>query len=311
MPDINRTPFEKHGRLSVKGTRLLDSHGEEFRLYGMSTHGLAWFPDYVNREAFSTLCNEWNTNCIRLALYTHEYGGYCTNGDKEALKAILRKGVEYATEAGMYAIIDWHVLMEKSPMVYKEYAAEFFAEMSELYKNHDNVLYEICNEPDDSVEWWEVKSYAEEIIPIIRRNAPNAVIIVGTTSWCQDADKVLEAPLEFDNVLYAVHFYADTHRDYIRDKAAKAAEGGLPLFVSEFSITDFTGDANINTEQGKLWMGLIDKYHLSYLCWSLNASKQACCVIKQDCKKLSGWTRDDLSETGKWVFDRFSSEKNR
>lgn len=60
----------------------MDSSGEKFQLRGMSTHGVAWYPAYVCKETFTALRDEWNTNCVRLAMYTHENLGYCSNGDK-------------------------------------------------------------------------------------------------------------------------------------------------------------------------------------------------------------------------------------
>ena len=36
------------GALQVYGTQLTDSSGNPVQLKGISTHGLAWFPEYVN-----------------------------------------------------------------------------------------------------------------------------------------------------------------------------------------------------------------------------------------------------------------------
>lgn len=71
---------KEHGKLSVKGTQLVDKNGNNFQLKGMSTHGLSWFPGFVNENAFKTLRDDWNTNVVRLAMYTAEYGGYCSGG---------------------------------------------------------------------------------------------------------------------------------------------------------------------------------------------------------------------------------------
>jgi aryl-phospho-beta-D-glucosidase BglC (GH1 family) len=46
-------------------------------------------------------------NLVRLAMYTDEYGGYCSGGDKAQLEAVVDKGVKAATDLGMYVIIDW------------------------------------------------------------------------------------------------------------------------------------------------------------------------------------------------------------
>ena len=142
------TPLENHGALQVKGTQLVDKNGDSYQLKGVSTHGLAWFPEYVNKDAFQTLRDDWGANVIRLAMYTDENGGYCTDGNQDQLKQLVSDGVEYATELGMYVIIDWHVLHDQDPTVYQGEAEAFFAEMSAKYAKYDNVIYEICNEPN-------------------------------------------------------------------------------------------------------------------------------------------------------------------
>ncbi len=60
------------GALRVDNTRLVDENGQAVQLKGISTHGLAWFPDYINEACFRQLREEWNANVIRLAMYTAE-----------------------------------------------------------------------------------------------------------------------------------------------------------------------------------------------------------------------------------------------
>ena len=302
------TPFGKHGKISVSGTDLIDENGEKFQLYGMSTNGIAWYPDYVEYLSFMTLRNEWNTNCVRIAMYTDENLGYCTNGDKEELKALVREAVEYVDKLGMYAIIDWHILYDQNPNVYKNEAIEFFDEMSELYKDHDNIIYEICNEPNTSAKWSDVKDYANEVIPVIRGNDPDSVILVGTTTWCQDLDQAYADPLEFDNIMYSLHFYADTHKEWLRERASACIEGGLPVFVSEFSICDASGNGAANYEEGEKWFELIEKYNLSYMCWSLANNSASSSVLTENNVKKGGWKEEDLSEIGSWVVGKFRDE---
>ena len=111
--------------------------------------------------------------------------------------------------------------------------------MSSTYKDYDNVIYEICNEPNGGTTWESIKSYAEEIIPIIRKNDKDALIIVGTPNWSQDVDIASNNPIKGqENILYAVHFYAATHKDNIRGKVETAIGNGLPVIVSESSICE-------------------------------------------------------------------------
>lgn len=302
------TPVANHGALSVNGAYLVDSSGRKFQLYGMSTHGLAWFPDYVNYDTFEFLRDDWNTNCIRLAMYSGENGGYCTGGDKARLKSLVNSGVEYATDLGMYVIIDWHVLGDRTPMTYKEEAKKFFDEMSKKYANYPNVLYEICNEPNGGTSWSEISTYANEVIPVIRKNSPNSVIIVGTPTWSQEVDKAAAAPLKFDNVMYTLHFYADTHRDGLRNTMESCIKGGLPVFISEFGMCDASGNGAVNESESNKWKSLIDKYNISYMCWNLANKGESSSIIRSGCSKLYGWTDNDLSTQGKLIRSWFLSE---
>lgn len=305
------TPAASHGALKVDGASLTDAKGEKYQLYGMSTHGIAWFPQYVDKSTFCTLRDDWGTNCVRLAMYTDEYGGYCSGGNKDELKEIVENGVAWATELGMYVIVDWHVLNDKDPNVYKAEAAEFFDQMADKWKNQDNVIYEICNEPNSGTSWEMIKSYANEIIPIIRKHDKDAVIIVGTPDWSQGIDQALKSPLEFDNVMYALHFYAGTHTDWLRDRAKECMDKGLPVFISEFGMCDASGSGANDFVQAEKWMELIDTYNLSYCCWNLANKNEKSSVIKADCGKTAGWDEMELSESGGWIRQRFREEASQ
>lgn len=296
------TPYANHGKLKVSGTNLVDKNGKKYQLKGVSTHGIAWFPDYVNSSAFKTIRDDWKGNLIRIAMYSAENMGYCTGGDKAQLKKLVTNGVDAATSLGMYVIIDWHVLGDQNPLTNKEEAKKFFDEMSKKYKNNGNVLYEICNEPNGGTSWADVKKYAEEVIPIIKKNCPDAVIIVGTPTWSQDVDQAAANPITgYTNIMYAAHFYAATHTDWLRNKISSAIDSGLPIFISEFSICDASGNGANDYNQAEEWFSLIKKYNLSYASWSLCNKAETSALISSSCSKTGGWSESDLSETGKWI----------
>ena len=56
------SPAGIHGALRVENASLVDKNGELFRLYGMSTHGIAWFPQYVNEETILSYIREQEEN---------------------------------------------------------------------------------------------------------------------------------------------------------------------------------------------------------------------------------------------------------
>ena len=219
-------------KLQVSGTKLTDESGDIIQLRGVSTHGISWFPDYVNYDAFATLRDDWGANVVRIAMYPEEYNGYLSGGDKAALKQIIDNGVNYATDLGMYVIIDWHVL-NYAPSRHTQEACDFFAEMASKYSGHDNVIYEICNEPVGADWNSDIKPYAETVIGTIRQFDDHALILVGTNTWSQDVDSVVGNTLDDGNVMYVAHFYAGTHKDNIRNKISTALNAGVPVFISE------------------------------------------------------------------------------
>ncbi len=292
-----------YGALHVEGTHLAAEDGTPVQLRGVSTHGLGWFPDYVNETMIAQARQEWGCNVFRLAMYTADYNGYCSSDAKQKknLKDIIDTGVKAAVEQEMYVIIDWHILSDNNPNTYKEEAKKFFAEMAKKYKDVPNVIYEICNEPNGGTSWADIKKYALEVIPEIRKHAPEAIIIVGTPTWSQDVDVAAKDPItEYDNIMYALHFYAATHKDSLRDKCKTAVSKGLPLFVTEYGICDASGSGAIDETEANKWIALLDSYGISHAMWNLSNKSETSAIIKSSCSKTSNLTANDLSPAGTW-----------
>ena len=295
------------GALHVEGTKLVDKNGTPVQLRGISSHGLAWFPGYINMECFRQLRQEWNVNVFRLAMYTAEYGGYCSGGDREALKTLVDQGVHFASEADMYVIIDWHILSDNNPNMHRDEAITFFREMSARYAGMEHVIYEICNEPNGGTGWQDVKSYASEVIREIRQNDSDAVILVGTPNWSQFVDLAAADPISgYDNLMYTLHFYAATHKDDLRNRLKAAVDNGLPVFVSEYGICDASGNGFIDIEQANVWIDLLDQYSISYVAWNLSNKNEASSILRPECNKVSGFTAEDLSACGQWLYQRMT-----
>lgn len=301
-----KTPRERYGALQVKGNRLTDQNGNQVQLKGISTHALSWYPQYVNEDFFRQMRDEWKVEVVRLAMYTAEHNGYCVGDEsnKQTLKNVVSEGVNHATNLGMYVIIDWHILSDSNPLQYKEEAKKFFAEMAERYQGYDNVIYEICNEPNSGASWADIKSYANEVIPLIREKDQDAIILVGTPNWSQFVNEAAADPITgYDNLMYVLHFYADTHRDDLRNTLQNAYNQGLPIFVSEFGICDASGNGAINVDEGNKWIDLMDQNGISYCIWNLSNKDESSAFFKKDCTKVSGFTREDLSEEAIWYLD--------
>lgn len=301
---VSNTTNSYYGQLQVKGSQLCDKKGNPVQLKGLSTHGIGWFPEYVNKKTFKTFKEDWNMNVIRLAMYTEENNGYCSsdNTQKKKLKALIHKGIKAAQDLDLYVIIDWHILSDGNPLTNIDEAKAFFKEISSKYKNDPHIIYEICNEPNGNTSWKDIKKYAKQIIPIIRKNAPDAIIIVGTPTWSQDVDVASESPITgYKNLMYALHFYANTHRDDLRNKMVTAIKNDLPVFVSEYGICDASGNGGVNIKEANKWVSLMDQYKVSYVAWNLSNKAESSAILKSSSSKTSSFTNKDLSESGKWL----------
>mgnify|MGYP001638189630 CR=1 FL=1 len=314
------TPVGRHGKLSVQKVDgyaapiMVDQNGVPTQLRGASTHGMHWFPQYVNQNAFQTLRDDWGINMVRLVCYPRDVGsvGYLTGGDstKQQLDTLIQNGVDYATKLGMYALVDWHV-HAYNPNEYLKEAKIFFTKYATMYKDHDNVLYEICNEPTGT-NWYsgngkDLYTYCSEVIKTIRAIDPDAIIICGTNTWSQDVDQVAAKPMKalgYENIMYTFHFYSATHKENLMKKVRLATKDGTPIFVTEFGICSADGNGSYDAENADRWIELLDELNISFACWSYSNCNEKSAYFKSSCSNAGGdWTADDLTTTGKWLIN--------
>ena len=314
------TPVGRHGKLSVQKVDgyaapiMVDQNGVPTQLRGASTHGMHWFPQYVNQNAFQTLRDDWGINMVRLVCYPRDVGsvGYLTGGDstKQQLDTLIQNGVDYATKLGMYALVDWHV-HAYNPNEYLKEAKIFFTKYATMYKDHDNVLYEICNEPTGT-NWYsgngkDLYTYCSEVIKTIRAIDPDAIIICGTNTWSQDVDQVAAKPMKalgYENIMYTFHFYSATHKENLMEKVRLATKDGTPIFVTEFGICSADGNGSYDAENADRWIALLDELNISFACWSYSNCNEKSAYFKSSCSNAGGdWTADDLTTTGKWLIN--------
>lgn len=300
------TPVSVHGRLSVKGNHIVDKNGKVFKIKGMSTHGIMWenFGDILSYNSLKVLRDDWKCNTIRIAMYTQEWGGYTTGADfARQAKAKVTAGVENARKLGMYAVIDWHILSDNDPRMHQAEAVKFFGEMARKYKGYNNVVYEICNEPNGGVTWnGGIKSYCQAVVRTIRKYDKKAIIVCGTGTWSQDIDQVLGSRLNDKNCVYTLHFYANTHGDWLRDRLKMCYNKGLPVLVTEFGTCDASGNSGYNKYQSQKWLSLLDKLKVGYINWSLADKSETVSAFKPG-TNLSSIKRgtSQLTESGKFI----------
>jgi endoglucanase len=309
------TPVEKNGQLKVCGNRLCNKNNKAIQLRGVSGHGPQWFPSCYSDAAIANTASTMGADLFRIAMYVNE-GGYDT--DPAGFRSKVDNYVDAVSRNGMYAMIDWHILERGDPNEMRNIALarEFFEYMSRKHNARNNVIYEIANEPNgESVNWPRIKLYADQIIPIIRANDPDAVIIVGTPRWSSLGLSGAPAPgmaisdivnnkISDANTMYAFHFYAASHQDYHRDNLALAADQ-LPIFVTEFGTTSFDGNGALDLVSTDKYMTLMAQKKISWAVWSYSDDFRSSSVLKQNtCTGNGPWNASSLTPNGTYISDK-------
>jgi aryl-phospho-beta-D-glucosidase BglC (GH1 family) len=297
----NNGGVAENGHLCVKGTDLCNENGDTVVLHGMSSHGIQWFPQFLSKNVLSSAA-ESGADLFRAAMYTAE-NGYIS---APQLKDTLNDAIDTALSLDMYSIIDWHILSDGNPQQYEAEAKEFFSAEASRYKGNAGVIYEICNEPNGNITWSDnVKPYAEDIISTIRAEDENALIIVGCPQWCQDLESVAADPINAENIMYTCHFYAGTHTQWLRDRIADVRSKGIPVFVSEWGMSDASGSGGIYSEESQKWLDFMSENNISWANWSLCDKNESSAAVQNGADISDGISYDELSESGKFVFSHF------
>jgi endoglucanase len=291
-----QTVVEKHGQLSVSGAALVDKNNEAVALRGVSLGWHNWWPRFYSKETVAWLVSDWHVTLLRAAIGVEPDGAYLSNPTK-ALQC-LTAVVDAAIEHGVYVIVDWH-----AHYIHTNEAKAFFTQVANRYKDAPNVIYEIFNEPwDGDMSWSEVKAYSEAIIKAIRAIDEDNIILVGSPHWAQDVHETADDPITgYRNIMYTLHFYAGTHKQWLRDRADYALQKNLPLFVSECAGMESSGDAAIDLEEWSRYLQWMQQNKLSWAAWSISDKDETCSMVALPTSPVAGWQDGDLKEWGKMV----------
>ena len=134
----DNSPAERNGWLSVKGTSLVNEHGNPVILSGTSIGWHNLWPRFYNAGAVKTLAGEWGCDVVRAAIGAELDGNYAAD-PRTALKCLYNVA-DAAIDEGIYVIVDWHAHKLRT-----DEAKSFFGEVVKRYRGVPNVIYEIYN----------------------------------------------------------------------------------------------------------------------------------------------------------------------
>ncbi|XVS62574.1 cellulase family glycosylhydrolase [Actinosynnema sp. CA-299493] len=306
-------PADVNGQLRVCGVKLCNQHGKPIQLRGMSTHGIQWYSQCVKGASLDALATDWGADVLRISMYVQE-GGYETNPRK--FTDLVHGYVEEATRRGMYALVDWHQLDPGDPNANISLARTFFTEVARRHRDKTNIIYDIANEPN-TVSWAGIKSYAEQMIPVIRAQDPDGVVFVGTHGWGslgisdgRSEQDIVDNPINATNFMYTFHFYAASHQDEYFAALQRAASR-LPIFVTEFGTQTYTGDGADDFAYSQKYLDFLAANKIGWTNWNFSDDFRSGAVFKEGTCAGSTFTGTGvLKPAGVWIRDRMRTPDN-
>jgi len=293
-------PVKQYGQLKVKGTQLIDAYDSIVVLHGMSFGWHNLWPRFYNSGTVHELVTKWNCTVIRASMGIQLNDSGYLKSPAQSIR-LMENVIDACIKEGVYVIIDWH-----DHNIHRNEANEFFGLMSRKYGSYPNVIYELFNEPDYET-WAEVKSYCEEMIRVIRGNDPDNIILIGSPRWDQDIHLPAADPIAgYSNLMYSMHFYAGTHKKWLRDRTDEAIKNGLPVFISECAGMEANGDGPLDQNEWKLFKQWMDEKKLSWIAWSVSDKNETCSVLKPSALSDGNWREEDIKEWGRLVKEQLS-----
>jgi len=289
--------------LQVEGTSLT-AGGEPVVMRGISYGWHNIWPRFYNKESAGRLINEWGAPVLRAAIGSDSHAksdnpgihdGYM--GEPDFALECLWNVIDGAVENGAYVIVDWH-----SHVLHMAEAEEFFTKVATKYADCPNVIYELFNEPvNDS--WDDLKVYAESLISVIDSiSNVHPLILMGCPHWDQDINLPAENPITcYDNLMYTVHFYAATHKEWLRDRCDSALAAGIPIFISECAACEATGNGPMDMESWDAWTEWATRRGISMLTWSISDKDETCSMFTPDALSEGPWPDEVIKPWGKIV----------
>jgi len=304
----SQTPVQKYGRLHVDHLQLVSQDGKPVQLRGVSSYNIAGFDWLFGPSQLKELVQTFHAQVLRLAMYTDPLAqGYMGN---PGLQKVMDKLIADTKAAGIYCIVDWHILRDGNPNLYKDAAVKFFTDLAQKYKDDPHLIFEICNEPNGTGVTWDgaIRPYAVDVLAAIRKSDPTRVVLVGTPTWSQDIDIAAKHPLDDPNVMYVFHWYAGSHGQPLRDKIDEARKT-VPVFNSEWGATADSGTGEVFPAQTAVWLKFLDDRNISSCNWSFgNVNEGSASLIVS--YNSDAPFKNQLTPSGKIVFDYLTAPRD-
>lgn len=250
-------PFDATGlpatlpALHVEGNAFVDPAGQRVVLHGMSISD----PDKVERDGHWSRSHfeavkAWGADVVRIPVHPAAWRGR----GQEAYLGLLDQAITWASELGLYVMIDWHTIgnllteLFQHPMydTTQRETLNFWRTIAARYRGLPAVaFYEIFNEPTTfngklgEARWDEWKRLNEEVIGVIYAHDTEVIPLVAGFDWAYSLEPVGVAPIEQPGIGYVSHPYPQKVKPPFEAKWEHDfgfVADHYPVFVTEFGF---------------------------------------------------------------------------
>ncbi|KYR02625.1 galactose-binding domain-containing protein [Tieghemostelium lacteum] len=265
--------------LYVDGPHLYDDDGYKVLIRGISRPSLEWSPvgEHLGLDDYQKM-KDWGANCIRLSL-NQDFWLRNSSQYNPIYRRIINIQVKDIRSLNMSVILDLHwsddgdlnITQSGQKKMADRNSVEFWREISSMYSNDSNIIFELYNEPQnipwrvwmnggtvDGVEYIGM----QELYKTIRENADNVVIVNGI-NYGYNLIGLKQYPMKGYNIIFGTHPYNFTEKTpEFWDNNFGYLTSLFPLIATEF------GEFKCNPDYVKTFILYADRYNIHWLSWA-------------------------------------------
>lgn len=277
------------GALEVQGNRFIEN-GQPIVLRGIAMGDVVDLP--ADADPYPEIAQEWHANVVRLSIYPGNW-----RDRKDEARRILKRHVALARAAGLYVIIDYHVIgfpdaysLEYFDVTQPETRTDYYDSRFTLAMDFwmtvaldftdTAILFELWNEPISNTEeeeggdlsyWKKYRPYWRVLTDAIRASGNRNIMLVAPPLWAFNLRGIKESLLPDENTAYTWHVYGEMHPEEWSD-ALDGLDLVKPVVVTEWGFEPearqhWSGTAE---EFGTPFAALMDERGLSSTAWCWN-----------------------------------------
>jgi len=137
---------------------------------------------------------------------------------------------------------------------------------------------------------------------------------VGTPTWCQEPNKIVNNPVEGENIVYTFHVYTTAHDINLQNNIDFALRRDFPIIADEWSPGHWNWEENpdINWDYANQWIDFWEARGIGWIDWSFNIKNEPLSALIPNQYLIAGFWKDDqyLTEIGRFIRDKIEAPYN-